>query len=399
MMVGAMAADLSTELDAWAASGAMWLTGRADGPPLGPPERLVPGVRALGERLGLEDPLQLLGERAAEMGTTRDGARSCGGATSLLRAADGWLALTLARDDDADLLPAWLGLEAPPALEDRWTAVEQAVAAQPIEELVESGVELGLPLGAVPEPSADVGGPVLRAVVGSADPRPVAGALVIDLSSLWAGPLCGALLAAAGADVVKVESTRRPDGARQGPPGFFDLVNARKRSVALDLSSLDGQAALRELIARADVVIEASRPRALAQMGIDAEAMLAGEGGPTVWLSITGHGRDQPLRVGFGDDAAAAGGLVVWDDQGPCFCADAVADPLTGMLAAVEVLESLSRGGAELLDVSLARVAASMAGPTLPVPERLIVARPRARSPQSKAPALGAHTAEVLASL
>ena len=58
---------------------------------------------------------------------------------------------------------------------------------------------------------------------------------MVELGSLWAAPLCGSLLAAAGADVVKVESIGRPDGARRGPPAFFDLLNGGKRSVALDL--------------------------------------------------------------------------------------------------------------------------------------------------------------------
>ena len=63
---------------------------------------------------------------------------------------------------------------------------------------------------------------------------------MVDLSALWAGPLCGDLLARAGASVVKVESTQRPDGARRGSRAFFDLLNGRKRSVALDLRSREG---------------------------------------------------------------------------------------------------------------------------------------------------------------
>ena len=63
---------------------------------------------------------------------------------------------------------------------------------------------------------------------------------MIDLSALWAGPLCGDLLAGAGATVVKVESTQRPDGARRGAHAFYDLMNGRKRSVALDLHEPQG---------------------------------------------------------------------------------------------------------------------------------------------------------------
>jgi crotonobetainyl-CoA:carnitine CoA-transferase CaiB-like acyl-CoA transferase len=224
--------------------------------------------------------------------------------------------------------------------------------------------------------------------------------LVVDLSALWAGPLCGDLLARAGASVVKVESIWRPDGARRGPAGFFDLLNAHKRSVALDFGARDGVRALRELVGRADVVVEASRPRALEQFGI-----VGGEvEGPQVWVSITGHGRDAG-RVAFGDDAAAAGGLVVWSGEGaPMFCADAVGDPVTGLTAAAACMEALAEGGRWLLDVSMAGVCAGLAGPTVPVgggAGTLEVAAPRARARATSrvAAELGADTAQVLAEL
>src|SRR6185437_235815 len=164
---------------------------------------------------------------------------------------------------------------------------------------------------------------------------------------------------------------------------FFDLLNARKRSVALDLRRGEGTALLRELIGRADVVIEASRPRALEQLGIRAADLVAG-GGPQVWISITGHGREgrAAQRVGFGDDAAAAGGLVVRSarDATPMFCGDAVADPLSGLTAAGACLAALREGGRWMLDVSMARVCAGLTGPTLPASPGLTVSEPRART-------------------
>ena len=104
-------------------------------------------------------------------------------------------------------------------------------------------------------------------------------------------------------------------------------MNAGKRSVALDLTTSEGTRILARLLATADVVIEASRPRALQQLGLDADRLTST--GPQVWVSITGHGRAEPGAgwVGFGDDAAVAGGLVACDAAGPIFCADAVADP------------------------------------------------------------------------
>ncbi|HEY0400035.1 MAG TPA: CoA transferase, partial [Acidimicrobiia bacterium] len=190
-------------------------------------------------------------------------------------------------------------------------------------------------------------------------------------------------------------------------------------SVALDFGTPEGRAHLRLLLGAVDVVVEGSRPRALEQLGIAAETVLAeatGTGaGPRVWVSITGYGRAAPGRdrVAFGDDAAAAGGLVVWDGTGPCFCADAVADPCTGIVAAAAVLRALSEGGRWLLDISMRDVAAhlaapsfsgpapagSMAGPAGSVTGPVMAAPPRARAVVGRGPGLGEHTEAVFAEL
>jgi crotonobetainyl-CoA:carnitine CoA-transferase CaiB-like acyl-CoA transferase len=149
------------------------------------------------------------------------------------------------------------------------------------------------------------------------------------------------------------------------------------------------------------MVIEASRPRALAQFGLDAGDLVAAGDGPRVWVSITGYGRTGAGadRVAFGDDAAAAGGLVVWTDDGPLFCADAAADPLTGLTAAGASVDALRSGGRWLLDVAMAAVSADLIGPTLPTRSGLVVAAPRARPVTTRAPELGGDTALVLAEL
>jgi crotonobetainyl-CoA:carnitine CoA-transferase CaiB-like acyl-CoA transferase len=110
--------------------------------------------------------------------------------------------------------------------------------------------------------------------------------LVVDLSSLWAGPLCSHLLQLAGARVIKVESSTRLDGARFGSRPFYDLLNSGKQSVALDLSTNSGRQQLQRLLWRADIVIEGSRPRALRQMGIDAEQLVCSVPGLT-WVGIS----------------------------------------------------------------------------------------------------------------
>ncbi|MEY2403671.1 MAG: hypothetical protein QOD38_1222 [Acidimicrobiaceae bacterium] len=323
------------------------LTGFADGPPIEPSTGVIERIGAFGAALGV-DAMGLLTERAAIWSYARNGRTSCGGATRLMKTADGWIALSLTRADDEDLVPAWIGCD------PDWSVVEATVCTRPAAELVERGRLLGLPLAVLGErPPA---GPTQAHLIAEAAPlgRPL---LVVDLSSLWAGPLCTRLLRETGARVVKVESRTRPDGARNGPAGFFELMHAGKEFESIEFT----REALVELLLSADVVVEGSRPRALEQLGIDVSDVVAH--GPRVWLSITGHGRAEPERnwVGFGDDAAVAGGLVAWWRGEPCFMGDAIADPLTGMAGAVAVLDALRRGGRWLIDCNLAGVAAYVA--------------------------------------
>ncbi|MGH3206698.1 MAG: CoA transferase, partial [Trebonia sp.] len=136
---------------------------------------------------------------------------------------------------------------------------------------------------------------------------------------------------------------------------------------AVDFGAREGRTVLASLLEVADVVIESSRPRALAAAGA-APDMIPHRPGQ-VWLSITGYGRSMPDRVAFGDDAAVAGGLVGWTDNqwaggepaAPVFCADAIADPLSGACGALAVALSRSAGGGELIDLSMRDVAAAFA--------------------------------------
>lgn len=326
------------------------LTGFADGPPLEPSEEVVERIRAIGAPLGV-DAIALLLERADIWSYTRNGRVSCGGATRLMKASDGWIALSLTRRDDEDLVPAWVGCD------PSWPAIEAAVVTRTSTDLVDRGRLLGLPIAALAERGPGHAPVFMRRFLGDAAPldRPP---VVVDLSSLWAGPLCTRLLRDTGARVIKVESTTRPDGVRNGPAQFFDLMHAGKEFVTIDFTP----DAVREVLLSADVVVEGSRPRALEQLGIDLHEIV--EHGPRVWLSITGHGRSEPQRnwVGFGDDAAVAGGLVGWWEGSPCFMGDAIADPLTGIASARAVLDALRQGGRWLIDCNLAGVAAYVAG-------------------------------------
>ena len=342
--------------DLWATSGLAWLTGRADGPPLAGPDALVPVARRLLGDLPAGVPAeQLLVDRAAVNDFTRNGTTSAGGACHLWPAADGWVAVNLARDDDLDLLPAWLGVASADDLPD-------VIAGRPAADVVERAQLLGLPVAALPDGPDEQrqARPGLPPHVTSLGPPGAArrpdDVTVVDLSSLWAGPLCAHLLGRAGARVLKVESAARPDGARLGPPEFFALLHDGHESLVVDF---DEPGALRAVLAEADVVIEGSRPRALDQLGIHPAEVASARPG-LVWVAVTAYGRTGPWanRVGFGDDTAVAGGLVARDETGPVFCADAVSDPLVGMAAASAVVATLAGGGGVLVDVALREMAA-----------------------------------------
>jgi hypothetical protein len=346
------------------------------------------------------DPLQLLVDRAAVSGLSRQGSVSCGGTTRLLRTVDGWIGVALPRPDDVDAVPAWLEVGSPTG--DPWPLVEAQVRDRRTSQLVMRARLLGLPVAPLARPpigTALHAAPVSVTTFGRLPGPHHHELVVVDLSTLWAGPLCSQLLRQLGARVIKVESSARPDGGREGLPAFFDLLNGGKEGVALDFRSRNDVELLRQLVSRADVVIEGSRPRALEQLGITAAHLLSER--PAVWVSITGYGRRSPGRdwVAFGDDAAVAGGLVVYDEAGPCFCADAVADPLTGLVAAAAALDALTTGRSCLLDVAMGRVAASFAGPTVEMPETLAAPAPVARPVLSRGPRLGQHNEVVLSEL
>jgi hypothetical protein len=381
--------DPATE---WAASGGMWLTGWPEREPLAGRA----GVLAIAQRLAAPfpgaDANALLFARAAWAGFTRRGRVSAGGSCRLLRASDGWVAVSLPRPDDVSAVAALVESD----VDEPWPAVEAFVAATGAADVADRAQALGIPAAAL---GAVTAGPAIRTtVIDAPSRRPADRPLVVDLSALWAGPLCAQLLGRTGARVVKVESPDRLDGARWGDRRFYDWLHGGHESVVLDLRSPRFDALLR----RADVVIEGSRPRALRQLGIVAEEVIAASG--TTWVSITGYGRDdsEPGRVAFGDDAAVGGGLVAWDEAGePVFCADAIADPLSGLHAAAGALAALADGGGHLVDVAMARVAAAVAaaaghsegapdGPVLP---------PYPPAVTAAAPEPGADTAAVLAEL
>lgn len=324
----------------------------------------------------LEGAQLLLERMLCTGGQWRDGC-SPSGACRFVATADGMLAVNLPRRSDWELLAAWLEADAGGTWS--WPRLNQAVRERATQSLVERARLLGLAVAATRNALKGCGHSGIRSlsmahpsIVVDGDPlgdcrnlkpkpRPP---LVLDLSALWAGPLCGHLLWLCGGRVIKVESTERPDGARFGNSDFHALLNQGKRSVALDFGASDELGLLRGLVEKADIVIESSRPRALRQLGIKAEDWVWRRAGRT-WISITGYGRDGvgADRIAFGDDAGVAAGLAdlmraaTGTHQ---FAGDAIADPLTGVEAARAAWRSWLAGGSRLIALSLAGVAARM---------------------------------------
>jgi hypothetical protein len=331
--------------------------------PIGPAlAALSDDIARLTARLGRRVEVAALGatNRRGQLTLHAPGRFSANRACGLIRAADGWIAINLAREEDRELVPAWLRCDPTP---DSWATIRKPARRRTAGDLIADAILLGLPAGRVGEVASDrLAPPRLRMSERGASRS--GGALrVIDLSALWAGPLCGAVLAEMGAAVTKVESFTRPDPTRTSTPEFFRRLNGSKSELRLDFASAEGRARLHDAFAGADVVITSARPRAFAGLGLSPERVFAAN--PSlVWVAITGYGWTGAAgeRVGFGDDTAAAGGLVRWTPAGePRFQGDALSDPVTGLAAALGALQALEDGGGVLVDAAMAGSAAAAA--------------------------------------
>jgi crotonobetainyl-CoA:carnitine CoA-transferase CaiB-like acyl-CoA transferase len=207
---------------------------------------------------------------------------------------------------------------------------------------------------------------------------PLHGVVVLDLSRILAGPWATQLLADYGADVVKIEHPEGDDTRRWGPPwlcdeqgrptsesAYFLAANRGKRSVAVDLSHVEGSAIVRRLAAQADVLIENFKVGGLAKYGL-ADSDLRPLNPRLVYLSISAFGQDGPRANEPGYDAMiqAMGGLMsitgVPDGEpgaGPQKAGVAVADLMCGMYAVSAVLAALNErhasGLGQYIDLSL----------------------------------------------
>jgi crotonobetainyl-CoA:carnitine CoA-transferase CaiB-like acyl-CoA transferase len=215
-------------------------------------------------------------------------------------------------------------------------------------------------------------GPARQAVPAPPGDLPLQGLRVLDLTAYWAGPLCTQTLALLGAEVIHVESTRRPDGGRlvSGVPGSATSWwergaihlggNAAKKAVTLDFSAEAGKELLRELVKTCDVVVENFTPRVLDNAGLGYEALRALRP-DLIMVRMSGFGLDGPWRdnAAFAyciEDAAGLTWMTGYADAKPVepYC---IGDPNAGIHAVFALLVALENrtrtGDGALVDAAM----------------------------------------------
>lgn len=195
----------------------------------------------------------------------------------------------------------------------------------------------------------------------------LAGIRVLDFSQVAAGPTCTMMLADCGADVIKLESPGGDLGRQLGPPWqngesvIFMALNRNKRSMVLDLKTVEGSAHARQLMAEADIVVESFRPGVMRRLGLDYEAAKA-LNPAVIYCSISAYGQHSPDASKAGVDGivqAVSGLMSVCGAPGgePSKVQAPVIDMATGILATLAVqnalLHRLQTGQGQWLDISM----------------------------------------------
>jgi len=208
---------------------------------------------------------------------------------------------------------------------------------------------------------------------------PLDGVRVLDLSRVLAGPFCAQNLADLGADVIKVERPGTGDDTRAwGPPylrdtqgqdtsesAYYLSTNRNKRSIAIDLATPEGAAAVRKIASQCDVLIENFKVGGLKQYGLDYESLKEEIPG-LIYCSITGFGQDGPFanRPGYDFMVQGMGGLMSITGErdgmpgaGPQKAGVAVTDVITGLYAALAIMGAIQErdrsGLGQFIDLAL----------------------------------------------
>ncbi|MET9733627.1 CoA transferase [Streptomyces sp. NPDC006458] len=213
---------------------------------------------------------------------------------------------------------------------------------------------------------------------GSGSARaPLSGLRVLDIATLFAGPLAATMLGDFGAEVVKVEHPRRPDPSRGHGPDkdgvglWWKLLGRNKRTITLDLSRPGGRATLLRLAATADVVVENFRPGTLEKWDLGWPELSAVN--PRLVLArVTGFGQFGPSahRPGFGTLAEAMSGFAAITgepDAPPTLPPFGLADSIAGLATAYAVMTALAArertGEGQVVDMAIIEPILTVLGP------------------------------------
>ena len=191
---------------------------------------------------------------------------------------------------------------------------------------------------------------------GRPDALPLAGVRVVDFTAFWAGPVATQMLGTLGADVIKVEGVRRPDGMRLAggrPPTWeqwwewgpvFLCSNTNKRGISVELSEPRGRALALDLIARSDIVVENFSPRVMANFDLEWEAVHAANP-RAIMVRMPAFGLDGPWRdrVGFAQTMEQASGMawITGYPDGPPIIPRGACDPVAGLHAAFAAIAAI----------------------------------------------------------
>ncbi|MEV0930179.1 CaiB/BaiF CoA transferase family protein [Streptomyces phaeochromogenes] len=208
-------------------------------------------------------------------------------------------------------------------------------------------------------------------------PAPLTGLRVLDLATLFAGPLAATMLGDFGAEVIKVEHPRRPDPSRGHGPSkngiglWWKLLGRNKRTMTLDLSTNGGRTTLLRLAASADVIIENFRPGTLEKWDLGWEELSASN--PRLVLArVTGFGQFGPYahRPGFGTLAEAMSGFAAITgepDAPPTLPPFGLADSIAGLATAYAVMTALAArdrtGRGQVVDMAIIEPILTVLGP------------------------------------
>ncbi|MBL8381552.1 MAG: CoA transferase [Burkholderiales bacterium] len=198
-------------------------------------------------------------------------------------------------------------------------------------------------------------------------PGPLAGIRVLDLSRVLAGPFVTQLLGDLGAEILKIETPGHGDDTRTFPPHlggeshYFMALNRQKKSLVIDLAKPAGAQILRDLVARADVLVENYRPGVMQRLGLD-YASLAAINPRLIYCAVSGFGLSGPLRDKPSFDIvtqAMSGMLSVNGEKGgtPVKLGVPLGDLTGGIFGSIGILSALherhATGRGRLVDISL----------------------------------------------